>query len=155
MVERSLDGRTFAYAARVAAHGTTALGHSYTSPDAAAPAALLYYRLRQVDLDGTATYSPVRSVSFSAAAAGSSVSLYPSVTRGAATLDLSQLPATATYQVLLTDMSGRTVRAWTLAGGQVQSLDVASAASGIYHVLLTGQQPDGSALRQTLRLTKE
>lgn len=39
---------------------------SSTSPrayqDATAPAGLLHYRLRQVDRDGTASYSPVRTV---------------------------------------------------------------------------------------------
>jgi hypothetical protein len=62
VVERSLDGRTFASEAHVAAHGTTAQGHTYASLDAAAPAALLYYRLRQVDLDGAVAYSPVATL---------------------------------------------------------------------------------------------
>jgi hypothetical protein len=62
VVERALDGRTFAAVAQIAAQGTTALHHTYTSLDAAAPAALLYYRLRQVDLGGPVAFSPVVTV---------------------------------------------------------------------------------------------
>jgi hypothetical protein len=65
VVERSLDGRTFTGFGRTGAHGITAQSHAYASFDAAAPAALLYYRLRQVDLDGTMAFSPVVTVAAS------------------------------------------------------------------------------------------
>ncbi|MBD2768107.1 hypothetical protein IC235_09415 [Hymenobacter sp. BT664] len=64
-VERSLDGRTFDRIGRVAAQGnnTRAVRYEFTDPELSdAPARLLYYRLRQEDLDGTATYSPVRTL---------------------------------------------------------------------------------------------
>ncbi|MDF7810827.1 FG-GAP-like repeat-containing protein [Hymenobacter sp. YC55] len=63
-VERSRDGRTFQPIGQVAAQGTSTRPSDYTFDDATYPTdvALLYYRLRQVDQDGTATYSPVRTV---------------------------------------------------------------------------------------------
>ena len=63
-VERSRDGRTFQTIGQVAAQGTSTRPNDYTFDDAKYPTgvALLYYRLRQVDQDGTANYSPVRTV---------------------------------------------------------------------------------------------
>jgi len=75
-VERSLDGRVFTQVGQVAAAGTSTLARTYGLTDAALPASrgLLYYRLRQVDVDGTATYSPSRPVALRGA---SRLSVFP------------------------------------------------------------------------------
>ena len=156
-VERSLDGLTFTKVGQVAAHGTITTASTYAFADAnvaARATGAVYYRLRQVDLDNTASYSPVRTVSFTKAA-GVALSLYPNPAQSATTLDLSQLPTTGTYQVQLLDATGRLVRSASLGGGVTQALDLHELATGTYHVLVTGTLADGSALRQTLRLTKE
>jgi hypothetical protein len=63
-VERSADGQRFGEVARLTGQGTSTTARSYDWTDASLPAAgTLYYRLRQVDHDGTATYSAVRTVS--------------------------------------------------------------------------------------------
>ncbi len=63
-VERSPDGLTFTELGRVAGQGTRATAHSYTWRDERLPAGTttLHYRLRQVDHDGTSSYSPPRLV---------------------------------------------------------------------------------------------
>jgi uncharacterized repeat protein (TIGR01451 family) len=158
-IERSFDGTSFAKIGQVAGHGTTSAASAYSLTDAGVATKAngpVYYRLRQVDLDGSATYSPVRSVRFSAAAtAPVALSLFPNPAQASTKLDLSQLPATGSYQVLLLDATGRTVLSRTLAGGLPQPLDVQQLAAGTYHVLVTGQLADGSAFKQALRLTKE
>jgi uncharacterized repeat protein (TIGR01451 family) len=158
-IERSFDGTSFAKIGQVAGHGTTSAASAYSLTDAGVAAKAsgpVYYRLRQVDLDGSATYSPVRSVRFSASAAAPvALSLFPNPAQASTKLDLSQLPATGSYQVLLLDATGRTVLSRTLAGGLPQPLDVQQLAAGTYHVLVTGQLADGSAFKQALRLTKE
>ncbi|MGI4864756.1 MAG: hypothetical protein ACRYFZ_12605 [Janthinobacterium lividum] len=157
-VERSFDGTSFSQIAKVAGHGTTTTASAYALTDANVASKAtgpVYYRLRQVDLDGTATFSPVRTVSFTAATAPVALGLYPNPAATQTSLDLSALPATGTYQVLLLDATGRAVRSWSLGGGLVQPLDVQELASGAYLLLVTGQQPNGSALKQTLRLTKD
>jgi uncharacterized delta-60 repeat protein len=85
-VERSLDGVIFTQIGQVAAAGTSLMAHTYALTDARLPTETgqLYYRLRQVDQDGTAYYSPVRTIALSGAAAG--LHLYPNPTAGAATL---------------------------------------------------------------------
>ena len=156
-VERSFDGTSFTLIGTVAGHGTTSAASTYALTDAAVAAQAsgpVYYRLRQVDYSGAATYSPVRSLSFTQAAMVS-LSLYPNPAPASTQLDLRQLPTTGTYQVRLLDATGRTVGQWTLGGGQVQPLDVHELATGAYLLRVSGSQPDGSALQQTLRLTKE
>ena len=157
-VERSLDGVSFAKIGQQAGQGNKATSTDYTYTDAGmglkAAGQPVYYRLRQVDQDGTASYSPVRSVSFTGSVAAVAT-LYPNPAVAATGLDLSALPATGTYQVLLLDATGRQVYQATLAGGQVQPLSLSTLATGTYSVLVSGSQADGSALRQVLRLTKE
>ena len=159
-VERSTSGQPndFVALGRIAGKGTTAVTTAYQFVDRGANAAgaLVYYRLRQVDQDGTSTYSPVRVVLFGQSLAGA-LSLYPNPSAGSTdtNLDLSSLPTTATYQVHLLDATGRTVRQWSLPGGQAQPLDVAGLANGTYLLLVSGNRADGSTLRQVLHLTKE
>ena len=85
-VESSTDGVTFQALGQVAGHGTSSQAHSYQWLDrnlAHYGASLVYYRLRQVDLDGTARYSPVRTLAVPLAAG---LALFPNPARAAATL---------------------------------------------------------------------
>ncbi|MDQ2769670.1 MAG: hypothetical protein M3Y54_04125, partial [Bacteroidota bacterium] len=85
-VERSTDGVAFAPLGRVAAQGSSTQAHAYAFTDdqlARTGAALAYYRLRQVDADGTATYSPVRTI---AQVPNARLALFPNPTTGAALL---------------------------------------------------------------------
>ena len=154
-VERSFDGRTFAYLGRVAGHGSKLTPTSYGYLDAGVGRLhqQVYYRLRQVDFNGTSAYSGVRAVSFAGGAAA--ISLYPNPATASTTLDLTALPAASTYQVLLLDATGRQVRSFSQAGSLAQRIDLSGLATGTYNVLVTGTQADGSLLRQVLRLTKE
>lgn len=61
-VERSADGLAFALLGQVAGAGTSSSLRSYSFTDERPPVAVAYYRLRQVDYVGAATYSPVVSV---------------------------------------------------------------------------------------------
>jgi uncharacterized repeat protein (TIGR01451 family) len=156
-VERSLDGTSFTKVGQLAAKGTTISPTAYAFTDkgvASLATGTVYYRLHQVDRDGKAAYSPVRTVAFTKAA-GASLSLFPNPAQTTTKLDLTALPATASYQVTLLDATGRQVRTLTLGGGQLQPLELSSLATGTYFVLVTGTQADGSPLRQSLRLTKE
>ncbi len=156
-VERSFDGTRFTKIGQVAGQGTTASTSTYTLTDAGVATQAsgpVYYRLRQVDTDGVATYSPLRTVSFTKAATVS-LSLYPNPAQASTTLDLSSLPATGTYQVVLLDATGRTVRTSTLGGGLPHLMSISDLATGAYQVLVTGQLADGSVMHRVLRLVKE
>jgi hypothetical protein len=129
-VQRSLDGRTFVAVERVAARGNSSQQHDYTALDAQAPASRLYYRLRQVDLDGTVAFSPVVSVASTEAQAEFAV--YPNPTTDRLTVDL---PAAGgrTYRVI--NALGQ-VLAQGAADAANASVDVRRLAAGTYFLEL-------------------
>jgi hypothetical protein len=105
-VERSTDGRTFAPIGAVAAAGSSSALHRYEWLDRQLPpgAPRRYYRLKQVDTDGTFAYSPVRVVALAGAAAG--LSLYPNPAHGGAATLTGATPGTV---VSVFDALGRWV----------------------------------------------
>lgn len=62
VVERSTTGEGFVAIGTLKGAGTTTSKQRYIFDDTKAPATTAYYRLRQVDLDGTASFSPVVAV---------------------------------------------------------------------------------------------
>ncbi|MDO7850965.1 LamG-like jellyroll fold domain-containing protein [Hymenobacter convexus] len=129
-VEASADGRAFARVGTVAGAGSSTQAHAYTFGDAdltryAAP--LVYYRLRQVDTDGTAAYSPVRPV----AVGGGRLALYPNPAARTTTLS----GAAASTPVRVYDALGRLVlTAITDAAGMAPLTLPASQPAGLYLV---------------------
>ncbi|MVN74937.1 hypothetical protein GO988_01215 [Hymenobacter sp. HMF4947] len=107
VAERSTDAHTFVAIGSVEGAGTTTATHSYALTDAALPPGgpTLYYRLRQVDLDGTLTYSPVQAVESSPG----ELTLLPNPAHVSARL--AGAPAGALVQVF--DALGRQVLATT------------------------------------------
>lgn len=145
-VEVAVDGvkfRKLAFVASQSANSTTAATYSYTDTEAG-KTGVRYYRLRQVDLDGQYSYSPIRAVSFAgtADAAVAALSSYPSpfTSTDQAALVL-QTPTAGTAQLQLTDLAGRTIasRAVTTVAG-VSEIAVPNArelAVGTYLVKVT------------------
>ncbi|SFQ76211.1 right-handed parallel beta-helix repeat-containing protein [Hymenobacter arizonensis] len=154
-VERSLNGVDFAAIGQVRGQGTKSSATDYALTDAGIgrkASGLVYYRLKQVDTDGTATFSPVRTVTFTKALVPS-ISVYPNPATAETKLDLSQLPAGA-YQVSLLDATGRTVLNTTLTAGLAHTLELNTIASGTYTLLVRGQN-GGQVVNLTKRLIKE
>ncbi len=134
-VQRSPDGTTWATLGRVAAAGSSATPRAYAYLDAAAPAGRSYYRLRQIDQDGTAAHSPVQTVVLG----GAGLALYPNPAPGAATL----VGAGAGMLVQVLDALGRAVA--TARADAAGTARLAGLAPGLY-VVRAGQQ----ALRLTV-----
>lgn len=63
-IEQSTNGTDFQTVGQVKGHGTTSASSSYNFEHMTPSVGINYYRLKQVDLGGTATYSAVRSVLF-------------------------------------------------------------------------------------------
>ena len=87
VVERSAVGEAFSSVREVAAQGNSTAATAYAATDAAPMAGLSYYRLRQVDLDGSVEYSPVVTVNLKAGYAP--ISCYPNPATDRLTLDLT------------------------------------------------------------------
>ena len=106
-VEASADGRTFQRIGQVAGQGSSAQPREYqlTDPNIARHAASpVYYRLRQVDADGTFSYSPVRTVAVAA---------------GPAALALFPNPTTDRTAALTGAQSGAAVMVYDAVGRQI------------------------------------
>ena len=138
-VERSVDGTSFAHLGTVAAAGSSSNARSYGFVDAKLPggAALLYYRLRQVDLDGTFSYSPVRTVTPGKTSADAGLALFPNPAHaGTATLT-GALPGTV---VTVFDALGRLVTSATANATGTAALELpAGLAIGVYVVRAGGK----------------
>jgi hypothetical protein len=63
-IEHSTDGKDFKNIGQVKGQGTTNAAHTYTFDHTTPSVKTNYYRLKQVDFNGTFTYSPVRTVVF-------------------------------------------------------------------------------------------
>ena len=135
VVERSADGQTFTAVAELPAAGNSNAPLTYTYTDASAAArnaTTNYYRLRQVDNDGTIAYSPVITLKNSASAALGTATVYPNPF--AETLNVA-LPASTDQPatVALTTLTGKVVYAGQLqANSAAQALPTAELPAGIY-----------------------
>ncbi|GAB3574893.1 hypothetical protein GCM10027345_09440 [Hymenobacter daeguensis] len=131
-VERSLSGTAFERIGTVAGQGTKASATDYALLDGKLPAsaATLYYRLKQFDLDGTATYSPVRTVAF-AATTMPQLRAYPSPAHATVRVLLLGPATSAPLQVY--DALGRVVYAQGApAIGTETVLPLAGLPTGVY-----------------------
>ncbi|MBO0356627.1 cadherin-like domain-containing protein [Hymenobacter sp. BT186] len=140
-VERSLDGRSFEQIGAVQGQGTTTRETTYRYIDQGAARLSLkpiYYRLRQVDRDGTSSYSPVRMVRF-VRDAKAAIALYPNPHTGSATLDLTGLPV-ADYHVEVLDLAGRQLGKFELKGGLQHPLELHTLPLGSYLLRVRGAE---------------
>lgn len=127
-VQRSLDGREFSVIATVASQGASTQATAYAALDKAAPASRLYYRLRQVDLDGSFAYSPVVTVAASGEA--TKVTIYPNP----AHTRISFVAAAATPYRVLNQLGQAVLRGTTEAG--TASIGIETLPTGLYFLEL-------------------
>ena len=144
-VQVSVDGRSFRSLHTVepaAASSSAPRSYAYTDREPG-KTGLRYYRLAQLDLDGTLTYSPVRTVFFDKAAAR--LSAAPNPFGPELTLTLTAATATPEARLTLTDATGRTVLTQAVAVPAGRSLLVLpgldALPNGVYllHLPLDGK----------------
>ena len=128
-IERSADARIFSEIGQVKGAGTTQEPQSYTFTDERPLAGTNYYRLRQVDYDGTESFSPVVSVVFGKSG---NITLAPSPATDRVRIQLDEaLRADGLWQVY--DNTGRQVLsgAWEAETADYD-LDVNVLPEGMY-----------------------
>lgn len=86
-----------------------------------------YYRLRQVDLDGKATYSEVKAVRTGNGGL-LTISIYPNPSRGVANVTIPE--SAGKMDVSLDDYTGKSVQRWS--GISVRNLQINNMRPGIY-----------------------
>ena len=142
LIQRSQDGQNFSVIDTVAAAENAANGHSYTYTDQHPFTGADYYRLAQVDLDGTTNYSQIREVYVgqSSTASNSGMSLSPNPADATVYLSLGG-SVTGSLEVRLLDVQGRSLRNWVYQkpeGSWNQALDVSGLPSGTYFIQVVG-----------------
>lgn len=125
VVERA-SGATSNFRAigRVGSAGTSSQRHQYQFLDGTL-AQLSYYRLRQVDLDGTETFSPVVVVQTEVV----TLAAYPNPV----TSLLTVLGSVGTTFIIM-DQAGRQVGSATITENTLPQLDVSNLPAGLYFV---------------------
>jgi hypothetical protein len=115
--------------ARVAAAGTSTTTHPYAALDSRPLGGTRYYRLRQLDHDGTSAYSPMRTVQ---GAEMATLTAYPNPAAGVVQLR-GPLVSGATAQVRLLDATGRCVVQQAGPARQAAfNLPLAGVPAGLY-----------------------
>jgi len=130
VVERSAGDDHWEVLATVGTAGNGQDAHQYTTADKTPFYPVTSYRLRQVDIDGKATYLSTIAVRLSATGSGHLV-LYPNPAHDHALISLSRPILPGTVKVRLTDYLGR-----------VHTVPFSTAASGI--LLQTGGLSGGT-----------
>jgi hypothetical protein len=136
-IEKSTDGTNFSKIGNVTAKGNSTDKTNYSYLDMSASSAVVYYRLKMVDLDGTATYSRVIILKNDVSLV--SLSLFPNPAQDVLQVQLPSGKKQIT-QIAITDAAGKTVYAKAIHLSQGQnaiSIPIQHLAPGTYHLIST------------------
>ena len=138
IVEHSIDGIRFNAVGTVNAQGSGASTNSYEFVHNNPASGSNYYRLKQVDNDGSFTYSPVIRINFNA---GSRPPIaYPNPVKNILTLSIPyELFNLENYQVVIRDAKNALVKKQNLTQSTSQ-IKLDNLASGTYWLILTDQK---------------
>lgn len=134
IVERSTDGINFTDAGRMKGAGNSANTNFYTFKDANLNPAVYYYRIRQVDFDGTSTYSEKRIISLIEPALAELQNVYPNPFENIVNIRLN-LVADLPVTVFMHDINGKLISTQKHNGKEgINKIEVNTAAinSGMY-----------------------
>ena len=115
-VERSIDGNSWVVAGRIDPDIVHENGNSYQLMDQGAKSVAnqLYYRVKQVDMDGKSSYSPTRQLAFTVDQSGQ-VKLGP-VPVVRSTMVEATLIKMQSVDISIIDLQGRELRTWREEG---------------------------------------
>ena len=138
-VQHSTDGRNFESAGYVEGNGTSNTAHRYAFTHTQPKAGMNYYRLKQVDFDGTTAYSKT-IVLESKGRQAVGLTVYPNpVTNGQVNLRLDQaMNSTETATIELRDLNGRLLLTREMTGARELNLNLSNQnlKAGIYLISL-------------------
>ena len=141
VVERSADGLRFDAAGQLAAAGSSTEARAYAWPDPQPLVALTYYRLRQLDQDGTATLSPVVALAPPQLPAARVVARPNPAPAGAACVELQALvgrPLTVQVRNVLGQLVAQQ-ECTPATGAETLRLDLPAATPpGVYFITVQG-----------------
>jgi hypothetical protein len=141
IVEHSLNNTDFTAIGSVDAAGLSTATASYSFTHANPRlGATNYYRIKHVDENGVASYSPIASVQVNAN--GAAVVIGPNPVRDILHLNIQSTD----ISIQVTNMAGQTVHTWQLAQG-MHRINISNLAAGIYHFAIYQQEKQLSVQR--------
>ncbi len=136
-IQRSLDGVSFADIGKVSAAGNSTVEQAYDFTDEDPAFGEIYYRLRQVDFDGSVTYSEVVQVKLDRNYVTPNIFPNPVRSEQSLVIDFGDIP-NSPVQINIVDMSGRQVYYREFAAGQNRfDIPVNGLSKGMY--IINGQ----------------
>ncbi len=155
-IEHSLDNETFTKLGFIAGSGSTTEQRSYSYQVSNAPSGLQYYRLKQLDFDGSYEYSPVIEIDGPLPAEFALNQNYPNPFNPSTTITFS-LPVDSDVQLSLYNMLGQKVADITNSQFQAgtHKVDFISEglSSGTYIYLIRATGSNGSDFIEAKKLT--
>ncbi|MDQ3536918.1 MAG: T9SS type A sorting domain-containing protein [Bacteroidota bacterium] len=150
VIEKSRDGTTFFPIAKQESKGNSSTDTKYTLRDGEVSSGLTYYRMHQVDFDGTTTYFKTIVVNIGDFKEGYYV-VYPNPTADMVTISRKGMPAHV--QVNVYDLGGRMLISRTyndLSRFEHPELDLTGLRAGVYQLMILSE--DGPKI---IRVRKE
>jgi hypothetical protein len=138
VVERSADGQNWQALGQVEGAGNSIHTNNYQFTDEQPLTGISYYRLRQVDFDGTATYTHV--VSLKKEINGAAIAVYPNPAGNQFQIAFEGFES-ETANIKILDNSGREVVAMTndVVNNPVQIVNASNFQSGVYFIHVSSE----------------
>ena len=156
IVERSFDGKQFAYAGEVKAAGNSNSLISYSLTDknivSLTSGNAIYYRLKMIDRDGKFDYSKTVTVKMDKGLNDVTVLMYPNPVSNNLYVKVN-LPSSGNVKIELMDITGKTLMSKTQrmeAGSNLSIENLGNLSSGVYFL-----STEINGERQVQKLIKE
>jgi hypothetical protein len=155
-VERSIDNNVFSKIAFVPGFGTTTEPKSYDYSDQSVNSGTYYYRLKQIDYDGTFNYSDVVEVNVSLPTDFALEQNYPNPFNPSTSIQFS-LPVDANVTIGVYNLMGEkvadVVSSDYSAGTHKVNFDASSLSSGIYFYRIDAATSNGNNFSSVKKMT--
>ncbi|MET0242492.1 MAG: T9SS type A sorting domain-containing protein [Flavitalea sp.] len=143
-IEKSIDGSNWSVVGKVKAAGNSAVAVKYNYTDINS-SSVAHYRLKMVDLDNKSTYSDVRSIRSTTAAA--SVKVYPNPATEYANVTLAANAGNS--RIVLVNQNGQIVAQKNVAANTIAvTFQLGQIANGTYAIRIS----DDKGADQTIKL---
>jgi len=155
-VERSIDNKTFYQVGFVPGYGTTTEPRSYSYTDNTVVSGVYYYRLKQIDLDGSYSYSDVVSADIGFPIEYELGQNYPNPFNPSTTIEFS-VPVEANVTIGVYNLVGELVSEIITgdypAGVHNVDFNAVDLTSGIYFYRIDAVGVDGSNYSNVMKMT--
>lgn len=141
LVEKSINGRDWSSIGTVKGNGTTSQPHQYSLWDTNPYVGTNYYRLKQVDFDGSFNYSNIIQVDLNTSGLQNFVQIYPNPTDGIVNANI-QSKISQKVKIRIMDISGKLlIERYTSVskGGNTLKLNLSDYPASSYIISFTDE----------------